>query len=76
MDKAYIALAHEVPQQLSQLLRRLDACHQAMLAESFRVLKEGRALILAGPMYLQLHEEPCMAVGRQPSANTVNPTSK
>jgi SAM-dependent methyltransferase len=34
------------------------ADHQAMLYEAFRVLKSNGVLILSGPMYWPLHEEP------------------
>ena len=34
------------------------ADHQAMLSETFRVLKHNGVLILSGPMYWPLHEEP------------------
>lgn len=34
------------------------ADHQSMLAEAFRLLRKGGTLILSGPMYWPLHEEP------------------
>jgi SAM-dependent methyltransferase len=34
------------------------ADHRAMLAEAFRVLREGGMLIVSGPLYWPLHEEP------------------
>jgi SAM-dependent methyltransferase len=41
----------------TQVIEHVDD-HGAMLAESFRVLQDGGILILSGPMYWPLHEEP------------------
>jgi SAM-dependent methyltransferase len=61
----YLCLATELPFPeasfdtvlITQVIEHV-ADHRAMLAEAFRVLKPNGVLIVSGPMYWPLHEEP------------------
>jgi SAM-dependent methyltransferase len=61
----FICLATELPFEkasfdtilITQVIEHV-ADHQLMLSEAFRVLKSDGVLILSGPMYWPLHEEP------------------